>query len=151
MGNEGDDEEDDARAEKTKKPPWPPRSVSTEASNDETPAGHSLYPLVAVDCITDWSTAAPTETKNHNQGHHGNHHSRATTTTAQHSGGPCSSTSWNLGRKVWRADFKSSRNTKPTAVHGTLPVDYQLILICGIGFIGPPQPPTWALQPGGLK
>jgi hypothetical protein len=53
MGNEGDDEEDDARAEKTKKPPWPPRSVSTEASNDETPAGHSLYPLVAVDCITD--------------------------------------------------------------------------------------------------
>jgi hypothetical protein len=64
MGNEGDDEEDDARAEKTKKPPWPPRSVSTEASNDETPAGHSLYPLVAVDCITEWSTAAPTETKN---------------------------------------------------------------------------------------
>jgi hypothetical protein len=63
MGNEGDDEEDDARAEKTKKPPWPPRSVSTEASNDETPAGHSLYPLVAVDCITDWSMAAPTETK----------------------------------------------------------------------------------------
>uniref|UniRef100_A0A2N9EG61 Uncharacterized protein n=1 Tax=Fagus sylvatica TaxID=28930 RepID=A0A2N9EG61_FAGSY len=67
----GDDEEDDARAEKTKKPPWPPRSVSTEASNDETPAGHSLYPLVAVVCFR-LVHGSPTETKNHNQGHH--HH-----------------------------------------------------------------------------
>uniref|UniRef100_A0A2N9IDK3 Uncharacterized protein n=1 Tax=Fagus sylvatica TaxID=28930 RepID=A0A2N9IDK3_FAGSY len=111
----GDDEEDDARAEKTKKPPWPPRSVSTEASNDETPAGHSLYPLVAVDCITDWSTAAPTETKNHNQGHHGNR--------------------WSLLLHIMEPRKKG----------------LELILICGIGFIGPPQPPTWALQPGGLK
>uniref|UniRef100_A0A2N9EZ34 RNA-directed DNA polymerase n=1 Tax=Fagus sylvatica TaxID=28930 RepID=A0A2N9EZ34_FAGSY len=43
--------------------PWPPRSVSTVASNDETPAGHFLYPLVAVDFVTEWSTAAPTETE----------------------------------------------------------------------------------------
>uniref|UniRef100_A0A2N9FKI6 Uncharacterized protein n=1 Tax=Fagus sylvatica TaxID=28930 RepID=A0A2N9FKI6_FAGSY len=63
--------------------PWPPRSVSTEASNDETPAGHSLYPLVAVDCITDWSTAAPTETEITTKAEktrevcHGHHHSRA--------------------------------------------------------------------------
>uniref|UniRef100_A0A2N9H4D7 RNA-directed DNA polymerase n=1 Tax=Fagus sylvatica TaxID=28930 RepID=A0A2N9H4D7_FAGSY len=63
--------------------PWPPKSVSAEASNDEKQAGHFLCPLVAVDFIT-----------NH-------HNSRATTTTAQHSGGPCSSTSWNLGSKVW--------------------------------------------------
>jgi hypothetical protein len=42
---------------------WPPRSVSTEASNDETPAGHFLYPLVAVDFATEWSTAAPTATE----------------------------------------------------------------------------------------
>jgi hypothetical protein len=103
-----DDERDDARAEKTKKSPWLPRSVSTEASNDETPAGHSLYPLVAVDCITDWSTAPPTETEIMTKAEktpevcHGHHHSGAVTTTAQHSGGPCSSSSQNLGSTVWR-------------------------------------------------
>ncbi len=53
MVDEGDDEKGEARAEKTKKPLWLPKSVSIEASNDETPAEHSLYPLVAVDCITD--------------------------------------------------------------------------------------------------
>uniref|UniRef100_A0A2N9G1G5 CCHC-type domain-containing protein n=1 Tax=Fagus sylvatica TaxID=28930 RepID=A0A2N9G1G5_FAGSY len=64
MGDEGDDDEDDARAEKDQEIfQGSPKSVSTETSNDETPAGHFLYPLVAVDCITDWSTAAPTETK----------------------------------------------------------------------------------------
>uniref|UniRef100_A0A2N9H4E1 Uncharacterized protein n=1 Tax=Fagus sylvatica TaxID=28930 RepID=A0A2N9H4E1_FAGSY len=64
MGDEGDDEEDDARAEKTKKSPMAAQNqYQLKASNDETPAGHFLYPLVAVDCITDWSTAAPTETK----------------------------------------------------------------------------------------
>uniref|UniRef100_A0A2N9G768 Uncharacterized protein n=1 Tax=Fagus sylvatica TaxID=28930 RepID=A0A2N9G768_FAGSY len=83
-------------------------SVSTEASNDETPAGHFLYPLVAVDCITEWSTAAPVETEIMTKAEktrevcHGHHHSRAVTTTAQHSGGPCSSTSQNLGSTVWR-------------------------------------------------
>ena len=30
------------------------------------------------------------------------HHPRATTTVAQHSGGPCSSSSWSLRRMVWR-------------------------------------------------
>uniref|UniRef100_A0A2N9HVE6 RNA-directed DNA polymerase n=1 Tax=Fagus sylvatica TaxID=28930 RepID=A0A2N9HVE6_FAGSY len=86
---------------------WPPRSVSTEASNDETPAGHFLYPLVAVDFVTEWSTAAPTETEITTKAEktrevcHGHHHSRAVTTTAQHSGGPCSSTSQNLGSTVW--------------------------------------------------
>uniref|UniRef100_A0A2N9I1N3 Uncharacterized protein n=1 Tax=Fagus sylvatica TaxID=28930 RepID=A0A2N9I1N3_FAGSY len=84
------------------------RSVSTEASNDETPAGHFLYPLVAVDFVTEWSTAAPTETEITTKAEktrevcHGHHHSRAVTTTAQHSGGPCSSTSQNLGSTVWR-------------------------------------------------
>jgi hypothetical protein len=64
MGDEGDDEEDDARAEKTKKSPMAAQNqYQLKTSNDETPAGHFLYPLVAVDCITDWSTAAPTETK----------------------------------------------------------------------------------------
>uniref|UniRef100_A0A2N9F487 Uncharacterized protein n=1 Tax=Fagus sylvatica TaxID=28930 RepID=A0A2N9F487_FAGSY len=88
MGNEGDDEEDDARAEKTKKSPWPPRSVSTEAN---------------------WSTAPPTETEIMTKAektpkvYHGHHHSGAVTTTAQHSGGPCSSSSQNLGSTVWRA------------------------------------------------
>uniref|UniRef100_A0A2N9FN79 Uncharacterized protein n=1 Tax=Fagus sylvatica TaxID=28930 RepID=A0A2N9FN79_FAGSY len=56
-------EEDETRLKRPRNLPWLPRSVSTEASNDETPAGHSLYPLVAVDCITDWSTAPPTETE----------------------------------------------------------------------------------------
>uniref|UniRef100_A0A2N9I8N6 Uncharacterized protein n=1 Tax=Fagus sylvatica TaxID=28930 RepID=A0A2N9I8N6_FAGSY len=83
-------------------------SVSTEASNDEALAGHFLYPLVAVDFITEWSTAAPAETEITTKAEktrevcHGHHHSRAVTTTAQHSGGPCSSTSRNLGSTVWR-------------------------------------------------
>jgi hypothetical protein len=48
-----DDEEDDARLKRPRNLPWPPKSVSTEASNDETPAGHFLYPLVAVDFVTE--------------------------------------------------------------------------------------------------
>uniref|UniRef100_A0A2N9HSF7 Uncharacterized protein n=1 Tax=Fagus sylvatica TaxID=28930 RepID=A0A2N9HSF7_FAGSY len=81
MGNEGDDEEDDARAEKTKKSPMAAQ--------------------------IKWSTAAPTETEITTKAEktrevcHGHHHSRAVTTTAQHSGGPCSSTSQNLGSTVW--------------------------------------------------
>jgi hypothetical protein len=80
-----------------RKLPWPPRSVSTEANNDETLAGHFLYPLVAVDFITEWSTAAPAETEIITKAEktrevcHSHHHSRAVTTIAQHSGGPCSS------------------------------------------------------------
>jgi hypothetical protein len=106
--DEESDEEDETRLKRPRNLPWPPRSVSTEASNDETPAGHFLYPLVAVDCITDWSTAPPTETEITTKAEktqevcHGHHHSRAVTTTAQHSGGPCSSTSQNLGSTVWR-------------------------------------------------
>uniref|UniRef100_A0A2N9GCY1 Uncharacterized protein n=1 Tax=Fagus sylvatica TaxID=28930 RepID=A0A2N9GCY1_FAGSY len=82
MGDEGDDEEDEARAEKTKKSPMAAQ--------------------------IKWSTAAPTETKITTKAEktqevcHGHHHSRAVTTTAQHSGGPCSSTSQNLGSTVWR-------------------------------------------------
>uniref|UniRef100_A0A2N9HCK7 Uncharacterized protein n=1 Tax=Fagus sylvatica TaxID=28930 RepID=A0A2N9HCK7_FAGSY len=82
MGDEGDDEEDEARAEKTKKSPMAAQ--------------------------IKWSTAAPTETEIITKAEktrevcHGHHHSRAVTTTAQHSGGPCSSTSQNLGSTVWR-------------------------------------------------
>ena len=43
--------------------PWPPKLVSAEASNDERQAGHFLCPLVAVDFVTEWSTAAPAETE----------------------------------------------------------------------------------------
>ena len=43
--------------------PCPPKSVSAEASNDERQAGHFLCPLVTVDFITEWSTAAPAGTE----------------------------------------------------------------------------------------
>uniref|UniRef100_A0A2N9G6H2 RNA-directed DNA polymerase n=1 Tax=Fagus sylvatica TaxID=28930 RepID=A0A2N9G6H2_FAGSY len=103
--------------------PWPPRSVSTEASNDERLAGHFPYPLVAVDFVTEWSTAAPAETEIITKAEktrgicHGHHHSRAVTTTAQHSGGPCSSTSWNLGSKVWSLVDQRSVRGKCTISH----------------------------------
>jgi hypothetical protein len=61
--DEEDDEEDEAMAEKTKKSPWPPKSVSAEVSNDERQAGHFLCPLVTVDLVTEWSTAAQLEQK----------------------------------------------------------------------------------------
>jgi hypothetical protein len=47
------DEEDETKLKRPRNLPWPPKSVSTEASNDETPAGHFLYPLVAVDFVTE--------------------------------------------------------------------------------------------------
>uniref|UniRef100_A0A2N9EQA3 Uncharacterized protein n=1 Tax=Fagus sylvatica TaxID=28930 RepID=A0A2N9EQA3_FAGSY len=104
MGNEGDDEEDDARAEKTKKPPMAAQNqYPTEASNDETACWAFSLPTGRGGLgITDWSTAAPTETKMINQGQEATMATttrRATTTTAQHSGGPCSSTSWNLRKQ----------------------------------------------------
>ena len=43
--------------------PWPPKSVSAKASNDERQAGHFLCPLVTVDFVTKWSTAAPAGTE----------------------------------------------------------------------------------------
>ena len=43
--------------------PWPPKSVSAEASNDERQAGHFLCPLVAVDFVTEWSTTTPAGTE----------------------------------------------------------------------------------------
>ena len=42
---------------------WPPKSVSTEVSNDERQAGHFLCPLVTVDFVTEWSTVAPAGTE----------------------------------------------------------------------------------------
>ena len=42
---------------------WPPKSVSAEVSNDERQAGHFLYPLVVVDFVTEWFTAAPARTE----------------------------------------------------------------------------------------
>uniref|UniRef100_A0A2N9GXV9 Reverse transcriptase Ty1/copia-type domain-containing protein n=1 Tax=Fagus sylvatica TaxID=28930 RepID=A0A2N9GXV9_FAGSY len=45
--------------------------------------------------------------------HQDNHHSRATTTTAQHYGGPCSSTSWNLGSTV--VDQRALEGNAPSA------------------------------------
>jgi hypothetical protein len=43
--------------------PWPPKSVPTEVSNDERQAGHFLCPLVTVDFVIKWSTAAPAGTE----------------------------------------------------------------------------------------
>jgi hypothetical protein len=51
--DEESDEEDETRLKRPRNLPWPPRSVSTEASNDETSAGHFLYPLVAVDFVIE--------------------------------------------------------------------------------------------------
>uniref|UniRef100_A0A2N9FJB8 Uncharacterized protein n=1 Tax=Fagus sylvatica TaxID=28930 RepID=A0A2N9FJB8_FAGSY len=128
--------------------PWPPKSVPAEVSNDERQAGYFLCPLVAVDFIT-----------NH-------HNSRATTTTAQHSGGPCSSTSWNLGSKVWRADFKSSKEAdNQQVVHGTLPVvndslptpkspkfyDYYISLSCSSFFASHRESQVYCAQPLGPR
>uniref|UniRef100_A0A2N9GW53 DNA 5'-3' helicase n=1 Tax=Fagus sylvatica TaxID=28930 RepID=A0A2N9GW53_FAGSY len=102
MGDEGDDEEDDARAEKTKKSPM--------AAQNQYQLKPAMMKHLLVIFFTHWSrwTALPTgprqhqpKQRNHNQGCHGHHHSGAMTTTTQHSGGPCSSTSQNLGSTVW--------------------------------------------------
>jgi hypothetical protein len=103
MGDEGDDEEDDARAEKTKKSPM--------AAQNQYQLKPAMMKHLLVIFFTHWSRWTALQTgprqhqpkqRNHNQGCHGHHHSRAMTTTAQHSGGPCSSTSQNLGSTVWR-------------------------------------------------
>uniref|UniRef100_A0A2N9G4R2 Uncharacterized protein n=1 Tax=Fagus sylvatica TaxID=28930 RepID=A0A2N9G4R2_FAGSY len=66
--DEGSDEEDEARLKRLRNLPWPPKSLPSEAGNDEKPAGYFLYPLVTVDLSTNQSTAAPAGTKNDNQG-----------------------------------------------------------------------------------
>ena len=43
--------------------PWPPKSVPAEIRNDERQVGYFLCPLVTVDFVTKWSTAAPAGTK----------------------------------------------------------------------------------------
>uniref|UniRef100_A0A2N9HJH4 Uncharacterized protein n=1 Tax=Fagus sylvatica TaxID=28930 RepID=A0A2N9HJH4_FAGSY len=65
--DEGSDEEDEARLKRPGDLPWPPKSVPSEAGNDEKPTGYFLYPLVTVDLSTNQSTAAPSGTKNDNQ------------------------------------------------------------------------------------
>uniref|UniRef100_A0A2N9GX05 Integrase catalytic domain-containing protein n=1 Tax=Fagus sylvatica TaxID=28930 RepID=A0A2N9GX05_FAGSY len=40
----GSDEEDEARLKRLGNLPWPPKSVPSEADNDEKPTGHFLYP-----------------------------------------------------------------------------------------------------------
>uniref|UniRef100_A0A2N9G4I0 Uncharacterized protein n=1 Tax=Fagus sylvatica TaxID=28930 RepID=A0A2N9G4I0_FAGSY len=107
--DEGSDEEDEARLKRLRNLPWPPKSVPSEAGNDEKPSwvfslstGHGGPQHKPVHGSTSWD-------KNDNQGQKRLEKSamatttrRTTTTTAQHSGGPSSSTSWNLGSKVWR-------------------------------------------------
>jgi hypothetical protein len=61
--DEGSDEEDEARLKRLRNLPWPPKSLPSEAGNDEKPAGYFLYPLVTVDLSTNQSTAAPAGTK----------------------------------------------------------------------------------------
>jgi hypothetical protein len=65
--DEGSDEEDEARLKRPRDLPWPPKSVPSEAGNDEKPIGYFRYPLVTVDFSTNQSTAAPSGTKNDNQ------------------------------------------------------------------------------------
>ena len=65
--DEGSDEEDEARLKRLRNLPWPPKSVPSEAGNDEKPTGYFLYPLVTVDLSTNRSTAALAETENDNQ------------------------------------------------------------------------------------
>uniref|UniRef100_A0A2N9H197 Uncharacterized protein n=2 Tax=Fagus sylvatica TaxID=28930 RepID=A0A2N9H197_FAGSY len=98
MGDEGDDDEDDARSEKTKK--------SSKAAQNQYQLKPAMMKHLLVTFFTHWSRWTALQTgprqhqlkqRNHNQGCHGHHHSRAMTTPAQHSGGPCSSTSQNLG------------------------------------------------------
>jgi hypothetical protein len=66
--DEGSDEEDEARLKRLRNLPWPPKSLPSEAGNDEKPAGYFLYPLVTVDLSTNQSTAAPAGTQKDNQG-----------------------------------------------------------------------------------
>uniref|UniRef100_A0A2N9HDZ4 Uncharacterized protein n=1 Tax=Fagus sylvatica TaxID=28930 RepID=A0A2N9HDZ4_FAGSY len=61
--DEGSDEEDEARLKRLRNLPWPPKSLPSEAGNDEKPAGYFLYPLVTVDLSTNQSTAAPAGTQ----------------------------------------------------------------------------------------
>jgi hypothetical protein len=61
--DEGSDEEDEARLKRLRNLSWPPKSVPSEAGNDEKPAGYFLYPLVTVDLSTNQSTAASAGTK----------------------------------------------------------------------------------------
>ena len=61
--DEGSDEEDEARLKRLRDLPWPPKSVPSEADNDEKPAGYFLYPLVTVDLSTNQSTTALAGTK----------------------------------------------------------------------------------------
>uniref|UniRef100_A0A2N9FK63 Reverse transcriptase n=1 Tax=Fagus sylvatica TaxID=28930 RepID=A0A2N9FK63_FAGSY len=103
MGDEGDDDDqDDARSEKTKK--------SSKAAQNQYQLKPAMMKHLLVTFFTHWSRWTALQTgprqhqlkqRNHNQGCHGHHHSRAMTTPAQHSGGPCSSTSQNLGSTVW--------------------------------------------------
>uniref|UniRef100_A0A2N9FCC3 Integrase catalytic domain-containing protein n=1 Tax=Fagus sylvatica TaxID=28930 RepID=A0A2N9FCC3_FAGSY len=98
MGDEGDDDENDARSEKTKK--------SSKAAQNQYQLKPAMMKHLLVTFFTHWSRWTALQTgprqhqlkqRNHNQGCHGHHHSRAMTTPAQHSGGPCFSTSQNLG------------------------------------------------------
>ena len=63
VNDEESDEEDEARLKRPRSLPWPPKSVPSEAGNDEKPAGYFLYPLVTVDLRTNQSTVAPAGTK----------------------------------------------------------------------------------------
>uniref|UniRef100_A0A2N9GAK5 RNA-directed DNA polymerase n=1 Tax=Fagus sylvatica TaxID=28930 RepID=A0A2N9GAK5_FAGSY len=61
--DEGSDEEDEARLKRLRNLSWPPKSVPSEAGNDEKPAGYFLYPLVTVDLSTNQSPTASAGTK----------------------------------------------------------------------------------------
>ena len=50
--DEGSEEEDEARLKRLRNLPWSPKSVPSEAGNDEKLAGYFLYPLVTVDLST---------------------------------------------------------------------------------------------------
>ena len=73
------------------------------------------YATVMVDAFRRASAAAPAETRSDREDETRTERAekaavvaearatkRATTTVAQHSGGPCSSSSWSLGRTIWR-------------------------------------------------
>ena len=73
------------------------------------------YATVMVDAFRRASAAAPAETRSDREDETRTERAkkvamaaevratqRATTTVVQHSSGPCSSSSWSLGRTVWR-------------------------------------------------
>uniref|UniRef100_A0A2N9H5V5 Uncharacterized protein n=1 Tax=Fagus sylvatica TaxID=28930 RepID=A0A2N9H5V5_FAGSY len=123
--DEGSDEEDEARLKRLRNLPWPPKSLPSEAGNDEKPAGYFLYPLVTVDLSTNQSTAAPAGTQRMIKVKPKSleKSAMATTTRGQRPprpstpGGPSSSTSWNLGSKYLGATtMPPKRSTRQNSV-----------------------------------